>query len=270
MRHGALLLIAVAAAAQDKLPSADEVLTKAIERSAWADAQKVGRKYVFKTHSINEEFDGNGAVKSHEERVTQLVPLGPNLRSRRLIEKNGKPPSEADLQAQREREKKLLAGGTQRKRPQSPSNPDDEVMFNHRLVDNYNWKIWNREEIAGRTTYLLTFEPKSKDLPIRRMADRILNKLAGKVWIDSQEFELVRADAHLTENASMWGGLAGSLRKADLFFEQMRLDDGAWLDHKFELRIDGRVAFKTMRQHTIEEFSDYQKVTPELIAQVKN
>jgi len=116
--------------------------------------------------------------------------------------------------------------------PKKKNSDEDDVRFNNALVSKYNWRLVGEESVNGRESYFLTFEPKSKDLPIHNMPDRLLNKLAGKMWIDKQDFEITRADAHLTDNASMLGGLAGTMRRTDLLFEQTRLDDGAWLQSK--------------------------------------
>ena len=234
----ALLLLAI--------PDAD-ILRKAVERFAWSQAQKFDRKYLWTGHSMEEEFDGNGAVKVHHDTVFQIVQLDSGARVRRIIQRDGKTVSEQQ----------------ERKRPPNKNKrpaEEEETLFSSATVAKYNWKLLGEETIDGRPAYLFSFEPKSKDLPINRMTDRILNKLAGKIWFDQQEFEIVRADAHLAGEASMLGGIAGTLRRGDIFFEQVRMEDGAWLTRKSDVRFDGRVLVKSMRMHAIEENSDFHKM----------
>ena len=242
-----LLLLAVSA-----LPDT-EILRKAVERFAWSEAQKFERKYVWTGHSIEEELDASGAVKSHHDTVFQIVPLASGMRARRVIQRDGKAVFE-----QRERKRPTPKG----KRPPE----EEEVLFSSAMVAKYNWRLLGTETIDGRPAYIFSFEPKSKDLPINRMTDRILNKLAGKIWFDEQEFEIVRADAHLTDQASLLGGLAGTMRRGDIFFEQVRMEDGAWLTRKSDVHIEGRVLLKTMRMRATEENTDFRKITPELIS----
>ncbi len=263
-----LFLLLFAAAAANDTPSVDDILRKVVERAAWDDAHKAEKNYVWTRHMINEEFDSNGAVKSRVDMRQQIVPLGQGKRSFRLLERDGKPVSEAERKAQFEKEQKALAGEGQNKKAAKKRNgSDDDVPINAALLAKYNWKFLGEEAIAGRPAYQLAFEPKSKDLPVNRMPDRVLNKLAGKVWIDATDFEISRADAHLTENASLWGGLAGTLRRVDIFFEQARMDEGPWLPRVFNIQIDGRIVVKPMRFHQMEEMSDFRKITPELIAE---
>jgi hypothetical protein len=164
-----------------------------------------------------------------------------------VIQREGKPVME-------QQERKRPAG--KNKRPPE----EDEVLFSSATVAKYNWRLLGEESVDGRPAYLFSFEPKSKDLPINRMTDRILNKLAGKIWFDEQEFEIVRADAHLTSEASMLAGLAGTMRRGDIFYEQVRMEDGAWLMRKSNVHLDGRVLLKTMRMHVTEENSEFHKI----------
>ena len=182
--------------AQDKPAdlSTEEILRKAVERWAWSDAQKFDRRYVSTVHSIDEEFDSGGGLKTHVDRVVQVVPLGERLRSRRLLEKDGQPISAAERKAQWNREQKAIAEESKnRRKPGARHNPsgEDDMGFNNAMVARYNWKLVGTEVLDGRSTYLLSLEPK-KDAPVHSMVDHILNKVAGKVWFDAQEFEIVR------------------------------------------------------------------------------
>ena len=52
------------------------------------------------------------------------------------------------------------------------------------------------------------FEPISHNLPVRQIADRLINQIAGKVWVDAQEFEVAgqRSLSNLrsTSGAACW------------------------------------------------------------------
>ncbi len=264
-----LLAMSPPAAAPDQVtPTTDEILRKAVERYAWSDAQKFDRKYVWTSHEIGEEYDSKGKVTKHNDRLVRIVPLTPEIRVGRLLEKDGKPISDAERRAQWDREQKVLAEGRQNQRkPRKHNQEEEDISFNAALVARYNWKLAGTETIQGRPAYILSLEPKSKDLPTPHMIDHVLNKVAGKIWFDAAEFEIVRAEAHLTGDANILGGLAASMRKGDIFFEQTRLDDGAWLMSKMNVAIDARIVVKSIRMHQIVDCRDFLKITPELIAE---
>jgi hypothetical protein len=268
----AVMLLGPAAMPQEapSAPPLEEILRKAVERYAWSDAQKFDRKYVSTFHTVEEQYDGNGNVKTHVDRLIQVVPLGDRMRTRRVLERDGHPVSAVERKEQWDREQKAIAEGNKNSKKPGPrhnSSNEGEMGFNNALIAKYNWKLLGAETLNGRSTYVLSLEPK-KDLPVHNLMDHILNKVAGRVWFDSQEFEIVRADAHLTENASVLAGLVGSMKKADIFFEQTRVDNGVWLMSKINTHIDARIAvFKAIREHHSEEHRDFRKVTPELIAE---
>src|ERR1022692_3279357 len=127
-----LLLLASAVAPDDQ--SAD-ILRKAVERFAWSEAQKFERRYVWTGHSIEEEFDASGAVKSHKDTVFQIVPLAGGARARRIIQRDGKPVSEAERTGPQRPPQ-----ANRKKRPE-----DDEVLFNSAMVAKYSWQLLGKE-----------------------------------------------------------------------------------------------------------------------------
>ena len=55
---------------------------------------------------------------------------------------------------------------------------------------------------------MLTFLPKTGvKLPEKKRMDRLLNRLEGRAWIDSENYSLLKVDMHLTEPTTLMGGL---------------------------------------------------------------
>lgn len=264
----ALFCGTLSARSQQQLPRAEEIVQKAVARAKLTEDRQPARQYVFKRHLIREELDGDGAVKKREDRVYQLIPITVTARFSRLVEKDGKPLSGDDLRQEQERESKFREA-VARPKPESREKPrkprDNEVKFNEELVGRYYFQVIGRENIHGRPAFVLAVQPRSNDLPVRRTVDRILNRLAGKLWIDEEDYEIARADVHLTEPAGMWGGIAGSLKKLDLIFEQIRTDEGVWLESLSNFRLNGRLLFKSLNTREIARRSDFRKITAELV-----
>ena len=84
----------------------------------------------------------------------------------------------------------------------------------------------------------------------------MLNQLSGTVWIDAQEFELARADLHLTSPVDFWGGLIGSLKHFFYTVTRTRVADGLWVKTTASGDFEGRKLLEPMRIRTKSEIKD--------------
>lgn len=239
------------------LPSAGEVIKKVIER-AKQDSQENQTRYVYTLRNVVEELDERGTLKERRERLYQTVIID-GERYNRLVAKDGKPLSSEDQKREQEREQKFRKTAAERKRKKREGD-DDQIALNEELFSRYKIEIVDREPVNGRAALVATFEPKRSDLPARRRIDFLLNKLAGKVWIDEQDYEIANAQIRLTGPATKFGGILASVRKFDALYEQTRLDDGQWAPHRLENYFAGRIVFKSLYQKTTQEWSDFKRV----------
>ncbi len=246
---------------KQELPSPEGVLRKAVERARSADARNHAGKYTFTQLALIEKLDERGGVREREERVYQVSPIE-GTPYYRLMQKNGKPLAEKELKQEQERERKFrqkLAEG-KRKKEKDKSQADEELAFNEELVSRYRFETVGLEPVNGRPAFLLTFEPKSKNLPVRRRMDRVLNKLAGKLWLDQESYEISRVEAHLTEKTKIGWGILGSVDKVEFSLEQNRLDQDVWLPSRFDLCMDARLLFSSLHQRQGVEWTDFKKL----------
>lgn len=77
---------------------------------------------------------------------------------------------------------------------QQPITPDKGRSINHDLVQRFHFEVIGEELFRGRRSYVLTMEPKSRDLPVKQLQDNFFNKLGGKVWIDAADYEVAKAE----------------------------------------------------------------------------
>jgi hypothetical protein len=134
--------------------------------------------------------------------------------------------------------------------------------LNEELVGKYDNEMVGEEVVEGRPVYVLSFKPRSKNLPVRRKIDYVLNRIAGKLYVDEEDYEIAKADMRLTERALLWWGLLASLREFTLAFEQTKLPDGCWFLKHFDVTVDVRFLFTTVRQKQEDWLSDFKKVNP--------
>jgi len=242
----ALLLCPCAARPGDDppLPSADEVLHKVLATVNNPAVRASSSQFRSVQHTAIEKLDEKGRLREREDRVYDVGPLDGGVYAR-LVEKNGKTLTPADLADEQERQQRFL----ERKAAQRFGGGDsDRVPLDPELFDRYKAEVVGRELVAGRSTVILHFWPRSSDLPIRRRQDYVLNKLTGKVWIDEHDWEIVKVDAHLTERVRVLMGLVAALDKVDLAFEQVRMGDAVYLPLKLSASFEGRKLFTTLRE----------------------
>lgn len=245
-------------------PSVDAILKKAIARAKWADEQKFEGKYRWTQHSIVEQLDSREQVKKREERLAQVYPVEGEPFAR-TVQKDGRAPTAKELEKEEENQRKFRKQLAEKRRKQARKKEDgDDVRFDEELIARFRFDLVGREAVNARAAYVLRFEPKSGDLPVRRKMDRLLNKIAGRLWIDEQDYEIARLDAHLAESVSAWGGLLASVRKFVVRFEQAKVDETAWLPHIVDGYIDGRILIKTLHVRVHQENADFHKATPDV------
>ena len=130
------------------------------------------------------------------------------------------------------------------------------------MLARYTFKVTGQEAVRGRLAWVVEFAPRSKDLPVNKVTDRVANKVAGKVWVDAEDWELARMKFWLTEEVALIGGIVGVLRKFELLLERTRLEPNAWLPTTVDFAMAGRELLTNKRVHYSEEAKDFKRVAP--------
>jgi hypothetical protein len=257
----ATALCPVLLTARDKpsLPRPEEIVQRLVERAkAWKEKDENEEKQLsYRERMVIDKLRADGALENHEEKVYQVVPVNGEP-TPKLVQKNGKPPSPSDLKEEEARLRKEREASRKRK----DSDPGNTIELNEELVGKYDFEMAGEEVVEGRRAYVLTFKPKSKNLPVRRKLDYALNRLAGKVWVDQEDYEIAKADMRLTESAQLWWGLLASLHEFILVFEQSKLPDGFWFVNHFDMTVDVRFLFTRVHLKQEDWLSDFTKVNP--------
>jgi len=236
-----------------------EIMQKVVQRAKWAEEHNPQADYTYNQLSRREKLDGNGALKEKEEKLYEVFYIE-GLMYRRLVKRNGQPLSTEEVKREQQRERDFHQQVPERKRRKAQGPQQDDVALNEELIGKYSYDLVGQETINGRSSYVMTYQPRSDDLPIRRRIDRLLNKVAGKVWVDTEDYEIVRLQIHLAGKATMWGGLLATVRKLEGEFEQMRTDEGVWFPLRIQGYLDARVLFTNYRLTQNERWSDFKKV----------
>jgi hypothetical protein len=233
----------------------EEIIRKAVARAESMAEANAQPSYRYTKRTVTDELDTAGNLREHTEKLFDVVSDGQQMKIK-LVQFNGRAPSAADLkkeEQQQETERKKIAESKAGGKSKAHGN-----FFTAELISRYEFKLEGQREINGRAAYYLSFKPKA-NLPINKIADRFLNQVAGKVWIDVEEFEIARAQVGLQTEVTLWAGIIGTLRRCDFTLERIRLPDGAWFASSTHGIIEGRKVLQNMFVRTRSDSSNFRR-----------
>jgi hypothetical protein len=241
-------------------PTFTQLASNVVARSKWERTQNTTAQFTFGKTRLLEEFDSNGKLEASKRSRQEWFPIN-GVPFARLVERNGKPLTDKERKTEEEREAAVRAGKKPARSPEATKR-DKEWQFTDEMLARYTFKVTGQEAVRGRLAWVVEFAPRSKDLPVKNVADRVANKVAGKVWVDAEDWELARMKFWLTEEVALIGGIVGVLRKFELLLERTRLEPNAWLPTTVDFAMAGRELLTNKRVHYSEEAKDFKRVAP--------
>jgi hypothetical protein len=237
--------------------SAEEVMRHAVDRAGSPECGSNRPDYEYRKHTVTEEIDKQGRLKQHKEKLYDVL-VQAGLPSSRLLQINGQILPPAALKRQQDHDAAERAKLTD-SQPGRKSITTESLLTSD-LVAKYKLALLAPETVKDRLTYVISFEPKSSNLPITQLTDRFANHMAGTVWIDAEDFELVKADIHLQGEVELWGGILGTLRRCEFTLLRTRLPDGVWFDSVSHGIFEGRRLLEPLLIKTISESSNFRRL----------
>jgi len=263
MMHRALLLVVAASVchAADTTPDGP----RKVVRDSLANLQKSDQKirnYSFQISLVNRETDSHGVSKTRSRVVSREFVDG--LTVTRLISRDGVPLTEEERRKNEEQLQKHLAdlkgqSAAQRAKEaeQRRKGRNNQEEWYKEAPEALDFKWAGQETIEGRPAMVLTFSPHPGFQPANIWA-RVFLKMSGKVWIDSEETELVKAEAGLFDDVTIGWGLVGRVNRGTAFtLDRERVAAQTWLPRKQSNRYSARLLLKTIRGDETLEFSGY-------------
>jgi hypothetical protein len=247
------MLFASAIEAADAPLDARELMKRSIEAGERNDARANG--YLSRSKVIERQLNGDGTVKS-EESKTYEAELVDGRHVRRLIAKNDQPLSAEDTAKESER----IAARKRQKTADHKKNSDKKKELTHQILDAFDFKLAGEETIDGRKNWIIEATSKPGYKPVS-IETQMLAHLTGKVWIDEDEYIWTKADAVASEPIAFGFGMIAKLdRGAHLYFRQMRLEDGVWVQSESGIRAVMHVAMvKRIAIDQVTRFENYRK-----------
>jgi hypothetical protein len=240
------------------LPSADEVIERALAQAEQRDSQRLEASYKFYSLSKSEKLDKEGKLKKVETRGFLNAPYKGHSYAR-LIEIDGRPLDRKYKRKEEEREREFRKKVDKGEPPEG--SEEERMSFDEELVSRYDFEMIGLDQVGGRWAYALGFAPKDGKLPVRRRIDRALNKSSGTIWFDRDTYSIAKLQFELTEKMRIWWGVLGSISRMRGILEFQPVEKDVWMPSQFEFYINGRILFRSLHQNQILSWSDFEKVS---------
>ena len=217
--------------------------------------------YSFRSTETQKELDGDGQVKETTTRVYEVTPIVGTF-VQRLISVNGVELSKSDKEKEDKKVKKEIenAKKEQKKRENKKKDDDDDSISIQTFLKILKVKDARRDKFRGQEVLIFDFEPR-KDFKPKNLAENVVSKLVGTIFIDEKAKQIARLEARLSDSVKIGGGLLASLSPSSAFvFEQEKIRDEVWLPSYEEINFGGKAfLFVKFNQNQITQYSDYQK-----------
>jgi len=220
---------------KDVSPELAPILQHVMDRARLEDQNDRGFKqfYNFSREKVNETYNGDGDLlkkdvkdSTHQPRTDLDVPVQPKKQT------VGAPRTQQQQQA--------LQGQTF----------DKNELLNEDTIRRFDFTLAGQELLNGRNMYVVDFAPKKGNLPENSIKERFVNKASGRVWVDAEDYVIVKADLHLMKPVDAIMGLF-SVHKFTYAFERLRTDEGYWYTQNSNWHLEDREGiFNRIRTHS--------------------
>lgn len=209
-------------------------------------------RYTYDATELRERLDRKGRVRRREARAFEVFHVG-GRPVRRLVARDGRPlgPREAAKEERRARElaESLRSGRAAR---------ELAGVRISRILERYAFTPAGHEEVDGRCALVLDFAARPGDTAVE--GDRLLRRLAGRVWVDEEDRAVARVEVRNTAGLRFALGIGASVRSVSFRAEFRRLEEGAWLPRSLEAVVAGRqLVFRSFRVRTTTTYANYRR-----------
>jgi hypothetical protein len=226
--------------------------------------EELQKQYTCHVVAEEEKFDSRGDVTSRDVKEYDVFNCGGD-EIRRLVRNESKPLTPEQQHKEEERFNKEFSE-FQRRQAELANDPRKQEKEDERqqtqisdFLRAESFTNPRRERFRGQEVIVFDFGP-NPDFKPRKLAESIVQKLVGVVWIDEQARDVARLEARFSDKVKIGAGLLASLDKGtNLVFEQTKINGEVWLPSYAEVHAAARVVFVRVRQNEIDRYTDYKK-----------
>jgi hypothetical protein len=227
------------------------------------------KKYTCHLTEEEEKTDSNGQVTSRTVKEYDIFYVGED-EVRHLLAKDGKPLEGDEKKKEDDRfskdfdeKKKKQAELANDPKKQAKQDQAEQAQISDFLRAE-RFTNPRRELFRGQEVIVFDFGP-NPDYKPKNLAENIVQKLGGVLWVDEQARDVARLEARFNDNVKIGGGILASVSKgSNLVFEQTIVNDEVWLPSYSEVHAAARVVFFKVKANEIDRYSGYKKFSSEV------
>jgi len=238
---------------------------------------KIKENYTGTRTEEETEFESDGQIKKRELKEYTFFYLNGEEVST-LTKKEGKPLSEEEAKKENEKTQKQIKelqkneakkeAKEEKAKEEGKKDENDEPGIEVFLRAS-QFVNPRRERFRGQDVLVFDFEP-NPEFKAHKLVEKVVQKLAGVVWIDEKAHDVARLEAYFTGDMKFAGGLLANLQKGtSLVFEQAYVNDEVWLPTYMEAHLGVRVLLvKGFKVNEVTHYSDYKKFNVETLSTI--
>lgn len=243
-------------------PDAGAVVRTSLDRNTSNESRL--KDYTYTESQETRTLDKSGAVVKTESSTSEVLNLY-RRPYRRRVSRNGralagKEKEKADQEFEREVHKREQESEEQGRKEQEEREKAraENRRFLQEIPKAYSFKISGEAILDGMPVWVIDAQPRPDFRSTVKRAD-LLKKMRGRLWIDKQSLQWVRAEVELIDSISFGGFLAKLDRGARMTFLQTRVNDEVWLPSKMTARVEARLLVKHYSLAAETTWSNYRK-----------
>lgn len=215
-------------------------LMHAVETHQRLNERRAG-EYTWHERQELDDVDGKGALKKRRIRTYDIFSLQ-GVRVRKLLSTDGKPSSPEELRKEDEQIDKEVdkarkhreqdGAGADQDTPTGPAGQD--VVTVSRILELGRFVNPRRLTLDGRSTIVVDYlgDPAAK---ARNRAESVFRSLAGTLWVDEQDQQIVRLEGRFVTPFKIGGGLLGNVHEGTTFAARFtHVNNDVWLPAHIE------------------------------------
>jgi hypothetical protein len=239
---------------------------------------KIKENYAGTRNEEQTEYDKTGKITKRELKGYTFFYLNGEEVST-LVNKDGKPLSEEEQKKENEKTQKEIQNLQKREaKKEAKEEKAKEQGKEEKNHDDVGIELFLRacqfvnprhERFRGQDVLVFDFEP-NPDFKPHKLEEKVVQKLAGVVWIDEKAHDVARLEAYFIGDFKLGGGMLANLQKGTSFvFEQAFVNNEVWLPTYEEAHIGARVLLvKGFKVNLVTRYSDYKKFNVESVASI--